>query len=144
MSNYEILCNNRIPQHPLVYVTYIIHNVIDVLRTIAFMGLERNCPLNHDRFCCFLSSHVSPSPYPSCFVIRAISRPSNLAVGSQVYGRETWHVEAISACSDKQFVCREEQTGGRNSEKGTPFAFSCRTGFFSIPLIVRRLNETAK
>lgn len=127
-------------------MTYIIHNVIDVLRTIAFMVLERNCPLNHDRFCRFLSSHVSPSPYPSCFVTRAISRPTNLAVGSQVYGRETWHVEAISACSDKQFVCRKERTEADEiRRKGrTPLAFSCRTGFFSIPFVVRRLNETAK
>lgn len=109
------------------------------------MGLERNCPLNLDRFCRFLFSYVSPSPYPFCFITRTIFRSSNLAVGSQTStegkrGMSKRFPRVSTIC-----LSRGADRNGRNSGKGTSFALSCQTGFFSIPFgdLTRPRNKSA-
>lgn len=81
------------------------------------MGLKRNCPLNRDRLCRFLSVssyHVYTPRSSLSFLFRHSRNLSNLAAGS--HSRiadsleETRLVGTISARSerhDRQFVCQE-------------------------------------
>lgn len=108
------LRSNCVLHYSFVYATQIIYSVIDVLRTIVFMGLKRNCPLNHDRLCRFLLSHISPTLLPVLLVSTLSRSPdlSNLADRSQVYRRKRDASERFPRVSmpDRQFVCREERT----------------------------------
>lgn len=111
---------------------------IDVLRTIAFMGLEAKLPIKSRSVLPFF---VQPCiPFILSFLFRHSHDLSTLESRRWIasLGRETWHVGAISACFDKQFVCREEQTRADEIRRKAPFTFSCRTRFFSIPFVVRR------
>lgn len=111
---------------------------IDILRTIAFMGLEAKLPIKSRSVLPFF---VQPCiPFILSFLFRHSHDLSTLESRRWIasLGRETWHVEAISACFDKQFVCREEQIRAGEIRRKAPFTFSCRTRFFSIPFVVRR------
>jgi len=123
VNNEEKKSRYTIIVYYFVYAAQIICNVIGVLRTIAFMELKRNCPLNHDRVCRFFFGHISPTLLP-VLLVSSLSRSldlSNLTDGSQAYPEETRRVGAISACSNaRQTICLSRGTGrsGRNSEEG--------------------------
>lgn len=109
--------------YSFVYATQIIYNVIDVLRTIAFMGLKRNCPLNHDRLCRFLLGHISPTLLLVLLVSTLSRSPRSLESRRQIANlpEETRRVGAISACFNaRQTICLSRGTdkSRRNSGGG--------------------------
>lgn len=146
MNNYEITYYAIIVSYNalLVYMTYIIYNVIDVLRTIAFMVLERNCPLNHDRFCRFLSSHVIPFTL-SFFLFRHsrdLSTLESSTVGSQksTGGKRGMSKRFPRVPANNLFVARSGQKRTQFGERdGLPFCVLLSDGLL---LDILRRAET--
>lgn len=154
MMGKKVALRNNCVLHSFVYPAQIIYNVIGVLRTIAFMGLKRNCPLNHDRLCRFLLGHISLTLL-LVLLVSSLSRSpdlSDLTDGSQTYRRNRDASERFPRVPmyDRQFVCRGERTkadGTRRRGGGGEVLLppSCRrAGLPSIPYVVRRLNETMR
>lgn len=136
--------------YSFVYATQIIYNVIDVLRTIAFMGLKRNCPLNHDRLCRFLLGCTYPRRSSLSFLFRhshdlpifRISPTDRKSAGGNATRRGDFRV--FQCPTDNLFVAKNGQKRTELGGRG-PFAPSCRrTGLPTIPYVVRRLNETMR
>lgn len=145
------LRNNCILHRAFVYTTQVICNVIGVLRTIAFMGLTRNYPLNHDRLCRFLLRPHIPNvpPCPFCFVTLAISRSfgSRRRIASLPGGNATRRDDfrVFRCTTDNLFVARSRQEWTEPGEEGSFCALLSTKGPpFDTLRLVRRLNETTR
>lgn len=134
-----------------VYVTHVIRVRYRCFTRYRFHGIQAKLPIKSRSALPFFApviGHVSPTylSYPSYppDVALAISRFSNLIsagfarFGASIWKRSATRRRAIFTCldaRDRQFVCRVDKSSGRCTEKGDPFALSCRTGFSSMPFV---------